>query len=339
MKNIIILLLSILLVSCSDSDNIYTPIDSLPIESSIVTFSANGGAGNIKLKTTQVSSAVSSEDWCSILSYSNGLIEFNVLPNNSLEERVSMISIKSDKSEGVISITQMGVVIDADPSVNFPFSSNTGFSKFIKFSSSSKVNVENSASDWLTHQIVDGGVQFTASENKTGKYRYANVKISSGQVVGQYQFIQFGINDVLGTWKMKALDDKANSVTDELNISQKTEDTLIINFTKLGYTNICATMKNNAITISCGQNIPSLMNPYIFYVGVYPSLTNGKELSPSVSYQLSPSVTSAGNLVFDFYDNGSLGAPITAFAIWAYDPSIKSIAGYWDLIFDINLSR
>jgi hypothetical protein len=255
---------------------------------------------------------------------------------------VSLITVKSDGAQGVVAVTQIGLCIDNDPSSSYCYGNNVSFDKFVKFSSSLDVRIQKTeGSEWLACKIVEGGVEFFASANGTGKYRHASVNVSSGQVSCNYQFIQFGVDDVVGAWNMNAKDANAVSVTDIVNVSKAEEGTLLMTFVESGYNGIKASIKNNALAIDCGQTIPTVNSslPYDFIIGVYPLGENNIGITPSVYYQLTPAVTADGKLEFGFSDSGMLGTPVKSFAVWACDPASKAVAGYWDLLYDICLSR
>lgn len=321
--------------ACDQGDPLVelTPLD---IMEATVDFDAIGGEGYITLGNKNVDiKASSSAEWCSIKNATNDKITFTVTPNEGITTRAAAIRISIPGEEKLVSITQIGVVSQYDSNSFYAFPDNVAFNKPVNFTSTLPitVSIEDAAKSWLSYEVTEGGYIFTAGANDTGSARFGMVTIASGTTSIDYYFLQYGLDDLCGTW------DASYSTGEELAtdvvLITKTDDGLNINMQGLGYSNIKAVYQDGSIQIPCGQSVGT----FIIYNLILGGLDSRGQpvLDGNATCQLTPYLTENKQWGLTFVDNGSWQYGMNAIAVWAVLSG--SVAGYWDRIFNLSLNK
>lgn len=339
MNKILYILLALFCIGVTACDNDDTVIEltSLSIVEATVDFDATGGegfvtlgnSGNLEIK------ASSSEEWCTIKNVTGNKITFEVAINGGINSRSAMIKINEDK---FVSITQIGVVSQYDTAIFYPYPDNVAFAKMINFTSTLPitVSIEDDAKSWLSYQETDGGYIFTASANNSGNARMGAVKFTSGDASIDYHFLQYGLEDLCGIWNA-SYSDGEDPKTDEISITETAEG-LNINIKELGYSRIQAVYQDGSVKIPCAQFMGIAAQTYYIFLGGYDS-SGQPVVDENATCQLTPYLTKDKKWGLIFTDNGSWPNGLTAMAFWAVVPSTGAIAGYWDIMHDLSLSK
>lgn len=334
----ILALLCIGVASC-DNDDAVVELTSLNIREATVDFVAVGGEGFITLGNNSNAEAKvsSSEEWCSIKNVTSDKITFSVAVNEALTTRAATIMISIPGEEKQVSITQSGVVPEYELDNFYAFADNKGFTKTINFTSTLPitVSIEDAAKSWLSYKEIEGGFSFTAAPNESGNAHFGKVTIVSGSASMDYFFLQYGLDDLLGTWNA-SYSTGEEAATDVIVIS-KTADGLNLSMQELGYPYIEAVYQDGSIDISCMQIVGVTPRYYLFW-GAY-DLSDGIVLSGDATCRLTPYLNKQNQWGLTFVDNGSWAYGMQAIAVWAVDQATSSVAGYWDIMYNLSLNK
>lgn len=338
------ILYTLLLIFCigitaCDNDDSIVEIASLDIIEATVDFDAIGGEGFITLgdnKNVDVKVS-SSAEWCSIKSATNDKVTFAVTPNEGITTRAATIKITIPGEEKLVSITQIGVVSQYDSDGFYAFPDNASFNKKINFVSTLPitVSIEDAAKSWLSYKDTEGGYIFTAGANDTGNARIGKITIASGHASIDYHFLQYGLDDLCGTWNA-TYSTGEELAKDEILIT-KTADGLNINMKGLGYSNIEAVYQDGSIRIPCVQFM-GVASQYYLFLGAYDSRGQAV-LDENTTCQLTPYLAGDKQWGLAFVDNGSWQYGLSAIAVWAVVPSTGAVAGYWDIMYNLSLNK
>lgn len=341
MNKILYALLALLCigVTACDNDDEVTEIASLNIVKATVDFSAMEGDGYIALENGDSElKAVSNVEWCKIKEITDDKVTFSVTPNEGLTTRAAAISISIPGEEKRVGITQAGVVSEYDSDNFYSFADNLAFNKTINFTSTLPVTVsiEDAAKTWLSYQKIEGGYVFAAEANETGSARFGNVTITSGRTSIDYYFLQYGLDDLLGTWNASYSTGEADE-TDVIAISE-TVNGLNLSMQNLGYPRIKAVYQEGTIEISCMQMVGEVPQRFYLYWGALDS-RNQPVIDSKATCRLTPYLNEHNQWGLTFVDNGSWKYGMKAMAVCAVNPSSFDIAGFWDIIYNLSLYK
>lgn len=335
----ILALLCIGVASCDNDDSVIEHT-SLGIRQAIVDFDAVGGEGFVTLENnsnTEIKVS-SSEEWCSIKNVTSDKITFSVTSNGALTTRAAVIEISIPGEEKLVSITQVGVVSEYELDNFYAFADNEGFTKTINFTSTLPitVSIEDAAQSWLSYKEIEGGFVFAAEANNTGSAQFGKATIVSGNAFVDYYFLQYGLDDLLGTWKASYSTGEEDA-TDVIEIS-KTTSGLNLSMQKLGYPFIKAVYQDGSIDMSCMQIVGEIPQKYYLFWGAFDS--RGKSVvSKDATCRLTPYLNEHNQWGLTFVDNGSWKYGMKAIAVWAADQTTFDIAGYWDIMYNLSLNK
>ncbi|MDR1199158.1 MAG: hypothetical protein LBK94_09155 [Prevotellaceae bacterium] len=157
-----ILLLSIFLTGCSDSN--YTDLEDsqVKIESADIAFNASGGTGEIVVAETDAFTAASDQNWCS-LNISGKVIALTVEPNVSISGRTARITVKSGNKTNYVVVTQTlaKFYIESDDAGI----SGKGYEVRIPCETDVSLAVDTVYDSWLTASIDGNEIVLQATPN------------------------------------------------------------------------------------------------------------------------------------------------------------------------------
>lgn len=211
--NILWMLIACLLfaTSCSDDDD--SAATSLQVIKSDVSFTAIAATGSIEVQSTSAVTAASNQDWCTV-AVSGNIITVSVPTYAGLVGRHAVIEI-SDASgaKARVPVSQAGGVwyVKSDDSYGLSDEKTT-----ITIPVKSDYNYTVDMPDWITGEKVKDGYNLILAENTTGNARKGTVIFTSERGTKEIVFLQFGLNDIAGTYEAtySAYDDNDELVED-----------------------------------------------------------------------------------------------------------------------------
>lgn len=181
--------------SCSDDDDATTV--SLQVIKSDVTFTAVGATGTIEVQSTSAVTAVSDQDWCTV-AVNGSVITVTVPTYTGLVGRNAVVEI-SDAigSKARVPVSQSGGVwyVKGDDVYGLSDEATT-----ITLPVKSDYDYTVDMPDWITGEKVRDGYNITLAENTTGNARKGTVVFKSQRGTKEIMFVQFGLNDIAGTY-------------------------------------------------------------------------------------------------------------------------------------------
>lgn len=283
---------TLLLNACSDDDAQYLPPMELKITTSAVEFTAIGGEGTIKVANAdQNLKAASNVEWCQISDCSQGVVNFVIAPHTGMETRTAVITLTMGESVQKVGITQIGYLANYETKSVFTFGGNKAFTQFIRFESEIPVTISiDEEATWLSYEEVEGGFNITGTENTETAERIGKATITSGEMVKEYQFIQYSNNTYIRSWKAAYKSTDGFAKEDDITIASAGQGVEI-------------TFKNYAITLKGSiedgvLNVPlaqytKTADGYRLLLGL--DLGEGKvAVNPEMSFSLLPDIQENG---------------------------------------------
>lgn len=326
-------------VTACDNDDDVTKIASLNIVEATVDFDAIEGEGYIVLENGNSElKAVSAAEWCKIKDVTGDRVTFSVTANRGLTTRAAAIRISIPGAEKRVSITQIGVVSEYDSDNFYAFSDNVAFTQTINFTSTLPitVSIEDAAKSWLSYQEIEGGYVFAAKANDTGSAHFGKATIASGDTSIDYYFLQYGLDDLYGTWNASYSTGEGNA-TDVIVIT-KTANGLNLNIQELGYPVVKAVYQDGSIDISCMQIVGQASAGYYLFWGAL-DFRGMDVIDTEATCRLTPYLNDHNQWGLTFVDNGSWTYGMEAIAVWAVDPTSFATLGYWDIMYNLSLNK
>ncbi|WP_299992993.1 BACON domain-containing carbohydrate-binding protein [uncultured Bacteroides sp.] len=196
--NILWMLIACLLfaTSCSDDDEAVST--SLQVIKSDVSFTAVAATGSIEVQSTSAVTAASNQDWCTV-SVSGNVITVAVPTYTGLVGRHAVVEISDAVGEKVrVPVSQAGGVWYVKGEDVYGFSDEEAT---VTIPVKSDYNYTVDMPDWMTGEKVRDGYNLTLKENTTGNARKGIVKFVSERGTKEIVFLQFGLNDIAGTYE------------------------------------------------------------------------------------------------------------------------------------------
>ncbi len=338
-KNILYLIIAgccLLTAACNDEDTQYIPPVELQLSTSAVEFKSTGGEGTIEVGNADQQLQVSSNaEWCTINGCNNGVVNFTVDENTGMETRTAVISLTMGESSAKVGITQMGLITSYEQESFFSFGENKGFKQFIRFESELPVTVKigDEAASWLSYEEVAGGYNIIGTDNTESLERIGKLILESGNMVKEYQFMQFSKDSYNRAWKAGFKSQDGLYAEDEVSIVPEGQEATIT-FKKKAIT-FKGTLNQDKLSVACGQYL-TRMGAYKIYLGV--TFEDGtSSIETTQNFQLLPTMQENGTWALTPQTNSEEGLEIKNVAMLAVEENGK-IAGPMDLFTDLTLT-
>lgn len=338
-KNILYLIIAgccLLTAACNDEDTQYIPPVELQLSTSAVEFKSTGGEGTIEVGNADQQLQVSSNaEWCTINGCNNGVVNFTVDENTEMETRTAVISLTMGESSAKVGITQMGLITSYEQESFFSFGENKGFKQFIRFESELPVTVKigDEAASWLSYEEVAGGYNIIGTDNTESLERIGKLILESGNMVKEYQFMQFSKDSYNRAWKAGFKSQDGLYAEDEVSIVPEGQEATIT-FKKKAIT-FKGTLNQDKLSVACGQYL-TRMGAYKIYLGV--TFEDGtSSIETTQNFQLLPTMQENGTWALTPQTNSEEGLEIKNVAMLAVEENGK-IAGPMDLFTDLTLT-
>lgn len=222
------------MVGCNDNKSADFGVN---IIRSDVEFDANGGTGTISFAATGVVSVRSDKEWLQIASTEPKSVSFTVSPCKDIMSRSAMIEITAGEKTEVVTVTQMGVVLDTPESFTVaPAKISTVLDLYVN---TTDLTV-SSADSWANAKIEQGKLVVTPESNP-GRERRTTLTVTSNWKTVKVTLIQLpfpetsdvkldGLGNPLSfevhqsietlddTWSVKATDDWLHAQRDGSNV-------------------------------------------------------------------------------------------------------------------------
>lgn len=296
--NIGVLMLCFAAIGCSEEDEM-TTAPTLRVVSAEARFTANGGTGRIEVEASNAVSATSNKEWCQV-SVSGNVITLTVPETTDITGRTALISITSGNEMTQVPATQTGDALVCDMAdTEFPF---TGGSTIFALETVRSYTVSEPTGDWLSYEIKDGTITFTAKPAGPGVYREEVVTFKVGNYTKQTVFSQI---NVTGNYKIE-FTTGGNRRAGECLV-EATAQNDVYNLTTVGMpldATFQAVYNNKKMTISFGQLLGEIGSYYV-YLCAYTATAGTLTWNNTVQY-IAPLTLSTGNILsFTFADNGT----------------------------------
>ena len=338
-KNILYLIIAgccLLTAACNDEDTQYIPPVKLQLSTSAVEFKSTGGEGTIEVGNADQQLQVSSNaEWCTINGCNNGVVNFTVDENTGMETRTAVISLTMGESSAKVGITQMGLITSYEQESFFSFGENKGFKQFIRFESELPVTVKigDEAASWLSYEEVAGGYNIIGTDNTESLERIGKLILESGNMVKEYQFMQFSKDSYNRAWKAGFKSQDGLYAEDEVSIVPEGQEATIT-FKKKAIT-FKGTLNQDKLSVACGQYL-TRMGAYKIYLGV--TFEDGtSSIETTQNFQLLPTMQENGTWALTPQTNSEEELEIKNVAMLAVEENGK-IAGPMDLFTDLTLT-
>lgn len=338
-KNILYLIIAgccLLTAACNDEGTQYIPPVELQLSTSAVEFKSTGGEGTIEVGNADQQLQVSSNaEWCTINGCNNGVVNFTVDENTGMETRTAVISLTMGESSAKVGITQMGLITSYEQESFFSFGENMGFKQFIRFESELPVTVKigDEAASWLSYEEVAGGYNIIGTDNTESLERIGKLILESGNMVKEYQFMQFSKDSYNRAWKAGFKSQDGLYAEDEVSIVPEGQEATIT-FKKKAIT-FKGTLNQDKLSVACGQYL-TRMGAYKIYLGV--TFEDGtSSIETTQNFQLLPTMQENGTWALTPQTNSEEGLEIKNVAMLAVEENGK-IAGPMDLFTDLTLT-
>lgn len=337
-KNILYLIIAgccLLTAACNDEDTQYIPPVELQLSTSAVEFKSTGGEGTIEVGNADQQLQVSSNaEWCTINGCNNGVVNFTVDENTEMETRTAVISLTMGESSAKVGITQMGLITSYEQESFFSFGENKGFKQFIRFESELPVTVKigDEAASWLSYEEVAGGYNIIGTDNTESLERIGKLILESGNMVKEYQFMQFSKDSYNRAWKAGFKSQDGLYAEDEVSIVPDGQEATI-SFKKKAIS-FKGTLNQDKLSVACGQYL-TRMGAYKIYLGVTLE-DNSWSISQEQILQILPTMQEDGTWALTPQMSQKDGLNIKNVAMLAVEENGK-IAGPMDLFTDLTL--
>ncbi len=186
-----------LVTSCSDDDD-SSAVASLQVIKSDVSFTAIATTGTIEVQSTSAITAVSNQDWCTVTVNGN-VVTVAVPTYTGLVGRNAVVEISNALDGKVrVPVSQAGGVwyVKGDDAYGLSDEEST-----ITIPVKSDYDYTVDLPAWITGEKVKEGYNLTLAENTTGNARKGTVTFTSERGAKKIVFLQFGINDIAGTYE------------------------------------------------------------------------------------------------------------------------------------------
>lgn len=213
----------LLVTSCSDEED--SAVSSLKVIKSNVSFPAVATTGTIEVESNSAITAESDQDWCTVAVNSN-IVTVSVPTYTEIVGRNAVVEISNALGNKVrVPVSQSGGVFTVGGNDLYNLSDEENV---ITVRVKSDYDYTVDAPDWITGEKIKDGYKLAITENTTGNARKGVVTFNSQRGTKEITFIQFGLNDIAGTYEATYLtpgeDDNLVSVTAEVELLQDEKD-------------------------------------------------------------------------------------------------------------------
>lgn len=157
---------------------------------------------SVKITCNVAWSITSNADWLTISPTSgngSGTLTVKVQENPSVAQRSTDVKITAGSKSASLKVTQLGLTPELSVTPDkASFQADGGEVLFTVTSNTEwAATLADNAKDWLTLELVDGGFELTAAENKGLEARSSEVKVTADEKIVTIPVSQFGLEPAL----------------------------------------------------------------------------------------------------------------------------------------------
>lgn len=360
--NILWMLIACLLfaTSCSDDDEAVST--SLQVIKSDVSFTAVAATGSIEVQSTSAVTAASNQDWCTV-SVNGNVITVSVPTYTGLVGRHAVVEISDAVGEKVrVPVSQAGGVWYVKGEDMYGLSDEEAT---ITIPVKSDYNYTVDMPDWITGKEVKDGYSLTLKENTTGNARKGIVKFVSERGTKEIVFLQFGLNDIAGTYEAtyKAPDEENNLVeettTFELVQDEKDKEMFhAVGLSSLDGLEIPFKFNSETyqLSVNAGQYLGAITSANYYFYTILHSEAGYVHATSTLSYSATAAFDMGAETVmpaFSFKDEKGIsfdtsdgtvksyldGLYVYVFATQSPKFETGNVLGYWDIFLNLSFQK
>lgn len=311
MKKIIGLLFSFAVVlsfTACDDDDYTSPVSTLKVVRSEVTFSARAGEGYIEVESATPVQAKSSQPWCEA-SVSGNSVKVAVTALGNIESRSAVVTVSNSDDSVEVPVYQLGAIFSlAGESAYLVAQEDAGSVEL-----PAKITVDYTASasaSWVHWQETADGFLFTFDDND-GAYRKAVFTVTSVAGEKSVAFGQMGTDGMTGSFTAR-YQDTGGAYEYPVTVTQEGSTYYIEGLVEEGVLPLTYNASTGEFDLNNGYCVGT-WNGYYLYTLI--NFTNGTSNyysynTTSATYHIvfAPGVDEEGNFTIRWIDSGRLSS-------------------------------